>query len=428
MKRLTLLLTLALFSLLFGCLGPLGAFGCQFAPEDDKDHCYQFAAREATDPSLCEKIKGTGFTYSNPPKDKCYLQVANKTNNADLCSNIEGGPMSYTPSECITNVAKNTKDPTVCQDLTGEARRSCIIAAGGNPDVIQKEQDTDVHTNTTESTESESTDGKKEEKSQQNPTEQTEQSTSQSKQGKTGQDLSTEPKTTDGGSEENDGSGPDKNTDAKNVIPKAEAEATIEKEPEYTKMGLEPADPSKISKRTKAGIGSMGDHAADALSKASSESFDKLASQKKIPIPPSEPQKEPGYLERAWDWMGWGAQKGSDALGDSAPDSMKNAAKGKEITDYGKDVLDAKGSFDKVNNDIKKGKYTKSRGKLLKVGYGLGKGVKWIASKVPIVGDTAGTIADESFKATMGFGKKLANRATKQDKCIDDPLADECID
>ncbi|MEM3610446.1 MAG: hypothetical protein QW076_06140, partial [Candidatus Anstonellales archaeon] len=70
-------------------------FGCSFAPEKDRDHCYQFGAVNTNNPELCEKIQGKDFEYSNPPKDKCYLLLANKTNDPRYCGKMNGGFYSY---------------------------------------------------------------------------------------------------------------------------------------------------------------------------------------------------------------------------------------------------------------------------------------------------------------------------------------------
>jgi hypothetical protein len=427
LRKIVTLLVLSSLILSFGCISQIGSFGCQFAPEDDKDHCYQFAAKEAGDPSLCEKIKGEGFKGSNPPKDKCYLQVANKTKDASHCANMQGGFYSYEPSECYQMIAKENQDPELCKnvpkfdgsyDTMNINQGACLSGAGASPDYFDSKDTEDKESIKQENQDSETDESK----------EDTQEKTDSDKE----DDSKTTTQDTDATKNaESKKSNPDSDdSSSKTKTPQEDVKKTSADEqtkPQETKTTSESKTKQAESPKPKTTEQIKASAEAD-ISKINAEIKGQLEKQEKIPIPPTEPQKQPGYLERAWNWVGWGAQKGSDALGDNAPDSMKKVGKGKEIYDYGQDVIDAKSSFDNVNKEVEKKTVSKGRGKLLKVGYGLGKGVKWIASKVPIIGDTAGTIADESFKATMGFGKKLAKRATKQDKCIDDPLADECID
>lgn len=87
---------------LTGCLGELIGATCEYL--DDQDHCYQSAAVQNGNPEDCEKVKGEGFSGSNPPKDKCYLQIAENTADAEVCDQIEGGIMSYTKEGCVEGV------------------------------------------------------------------------------------------------------------------------------------------------------------------------------------------------------------------------------------------------------------------------------------------------------------------------------------
>jgi len=108
---------------LSGCLGDLMGVMCDFLP--DADHCNQAAAVQEADTDDCAKIKGEGFTGSNPPRDKCYLQIAENTGDYSACDKIQGGPMSYTKDDCIYAAAIKNDDPAGCNKMKGLAFENC---------------------------------------------------------------------------------------------------------------------------------------------------------------------------------------------------------------------------------------------------------------------------------------------------------------
>lgn len=392
---------------LSGCLGSIGKFACGFAPSDDKDHCFQFAAVTAGDASLCESIEGKSFKYSNPPKDKCYLQVANKTKDPSLCSKMVGGPMSYEPEECYDLVAKTANNPDLCKSLSGDALKECLKPYGLGPNYFEQKAQTEQKEKVQSSQEIQ-----QQNKDADKPTGQ---KTPEQNSG-----LSQpQSKNVSSGEKQSDSEKVRSPTTSKPATPVSPSD-----------LNLKPSAPSSLSPQTLTTLSNMPESSKKEISSAASSNNAQLSSQQKIPEPPTsgKPEEEKGYIEKAWDWLGWGAQKTSDALGDDAPKVTGTIGKTKEIYDYGADVLDAKSSIDAVNDKIASGKIDSNKGKLIKVGYGLGKGVKWVVSKIPIVGDPASTVADESIKAGMKFGEKLAEHTTKTDKCIEDPLSDDCID
>lgn len=107
-----------------GCgLGNVIAFSCAFMSEPD--HCYQAAAVQDADPDECAKVKGEGFTGQNPPRDKCYLMIAENTGDYAPCKEIQGGFTSYTPEECVTEIAVKKNDPDGCDHLEGPSVEAC---------------------------------------------------------------------------------------------------------------------------------------------------------------------------------------------------------------------------------------------------------------------------------------------------------------
>ncbi|MFA6048824.1 MAG: hypothetical protein WC792_02660 [Candidatus Micrarchaeia archaeon] len=138
LSRVAFLGAVLVFSVaLAGCLGGAADLGCGLLSGKDRDHCYQGLGTTFNDGSLCPKIQGADFKSvgSNPPKDKCYLMVANNTENFDTCNNIEGGLYSYSPAECVDNVASKKLD----RDYAEIQRLQTELAA--NPTDAAKQQE-----------------------------------------------------------------------------------------------------------------------------------------------------------------------------------------------------------------------------------------------------------------------------------------------
>ncbi|MEM4158588.1 MAG: hypothetical protein QXH71_02520 [Candidatus Anstonellaceae archaeon] len=367
----------------FGCLDKVVKFSCGFAGEES-DHCLQFGAVQTSNPELCEEVVGKKFSSygSNPPKDKCYLLIANKTNDPKLCDKIEGGLYSYTKEECLANIAKNLGDPKICNQITTEEeKRACLNAAMLNPKYILKTE---------------------QEQKEQQPTQQDK------------QDL--------------------KQTNNEIQLNKTLKEEKIREDDKTTlaDLKLKPAAENKISSRTKEILEKMPQDSKEQLKQAAEQKEQLIAQTEKILPPPQNPiskDQQESYLSKAWSWVGWGGEKATDVyegVGEKAPTSINVISTASKGTEAIKDLSELGESYNRVNEQIEKGKITSSQGQLLKTGYALGKGIKWVAKNVPIVGDTVGEVADKSFEAGMKFGEKLAEHTTKTNKCIEDPLSDDC--
>ncbi len=385
------LISISVFLLVFssGCLGKLGDLGCSFVPADKRDHCLQGAAEAAGDDSLCDKIKGADFKASNPPKDKCYLMVANKTGDSSACGKMEGGIYSYEPGECYNQVAINTGDPSLCDKVPAFDgsfgamninKANCISSAKASPNYKGGEE-------------------------------------------------------TEKGAAQNATSG----TKSAPAIPKPAASpkakpspATAEGKAESAKSaGMAPSDPGKLSDKTGQITQNMP-ASAKADIKSAGQNVQTTASQSpKVPEPPKTPDEEKGFLGKTWDWVGWGATKAKDiteAAGEESSAGIGAVSTTAGVVEKIQDVTEIRDNFKGVSDKVASGELTDKQGKLIKAGYGLGKAVKWTAGWVPIIGDTVGTVADESMKAGMKFGEKIGAHTTKTNKCIDDPLSDDCID
>lgn len=400
--------------LLSGCTGKLGELACSFMSDAHlKDECFQTAAVTANDESLCDKITGSGFTGSNPPKDKCYLRLANETGDASLCSKMKGGMYSYEPGECYNDVAINTGDPSLCDSVPAFDgsystmninRATCLREARASPNYKPPE------------------------------------GSAQNGSAVGGANASGAAKGTSGA-----GSAPSESA-AKSTVSKPVPSASGAKTPAPIKdapktdseksaaiasSGTTPADPSKMDEKTGKILVNLPPAAKSDIRSASGSKESAVTSTPAVPTPAKADEEQPeGYLSKAWGWLTWGAGKTKDvheAAGEEAPKGTGALDTAGKITEGIKDAGELSDSFKSVNDKVKTGTITEGQGKLLKVGYGLGKAIKWTAKNVPIVGDAVGDVADGSFGAGMKAGEKIAEHTTKTNKCIDDPLSDECV-
>ena len=416
---------IALFLLLgSGCISTLGNLGCGFVPDGhDRDECYQGAAVAATDASLCEKITGAGFTGSDPPKDKCYLRVANATNDASLCAKMEGGEYSYEPSECYNNVAINTGDISLCDNVPAFDggystmninKANCIRQAKASPNYKAPQEDGAQNGSAPATGASASGAGN-------SPTSASGAQPTSSEQGQPA--ASAASATTSAASA---------TTGARQPAPIQDAPTTdSQKSAAIASSGTTPADPTKIDGKTGQILVNLPPSAKSDIASATSSQQAAVASTPAIPEPAKTDEEKPeGYLSKAWSWVTWGAGKTKDTYegaGDEAPKGTGALDTAGKLTEGYKDATEISDSFNAVNAKINSSAITQSQGKLLKVGYGLGKAIKWTAKNVPVVGDAVGDAADGAFQAGMKAGEKIAEHTTKINKCIDDPLSDDCI-
>jgi len=421
MRPLTILILFALFTLTItlsiifsGCLGQASEIGCSAISDAHmQDECIQQAAVTENNPSLCENISGSGFTGSNPPKDKCYLRIANETGDASLCSKMKGGDYSYEPSECYYDIAVNTGDPSLCDNVPAWDgsyktmninKGMCLANAKASPNYDANATNAAVEnkTITTNATSA--------------GTNITTNATTSGTNGTTsgGTNVSTSKSTT--------------TRQPATIKPAPTTEPA--KTSAATDAGMKPADPSKISDKGAQIATNLPASAKSDVKSATIASSSATQTSGTVPEPTSSDKEQPeGYLSKAWNWITWSGGKAADvkeAAGEEAPiaGGLKTAG---TVTEVIKDTSEISDSFNGVNDQIKSGAITQNQGKLLKVGYGLGKGIKWVAKNVPIVGDTVGDVADGAFQTGMKAGEKIAAHTTKTNKCIDDPLSDDCI-
>ena len=125
-----------MFTILIVCFivscGPSGGslFGEDTVSKEDRA-AWQMSQR-STDPSIC-----AGITTSKNFHDGCYENVAINTKDVSLCDNVHGNP-----DYCKSDYAKETGDFSVCGGLDSDVTRSnCyygVATATGNADLCPK--------------------------------------------------------------------------------------------------------------------------------------------------------------------------------------------------------------------------------------------------------------------------------------------------
>lgn len=106
--------------------------------------------------------------------------------------------------------------------------------------------------------------------------------------------------------------------------------------------------------------------------------------------------------------------------------ALESYNKGKDYFDRAKaaydEVKDVMDNVRRLQEKVNQGRISEDRARVLKGGVLLGKGLEHMTKYIPVFGDTASTITSGTFKATLKFAEKRAERTTRLDKCIEDPL------
>ena len=190
-------------------------------------------------------------------------------------------------------------------------------------------------------------------------------------------------------------------------------------------FGLQPANPAAVTSKTAQILANLPQDVKTEIKAGINDKNSAIGQTPVIPAPPSSgnTNDQQGYISKGWDWITWGGSKTKavyNAAGENAPEVSTNLKTADTGTKIIKDTTQIVKSFNTVNDEVASGQITQSQGKLLKVGYGLGKAIKWTASYVPIVGDTVGKVADGAFSTSMKTGEKWAKETTRTNNCIDD--------
>lgn len=99
-----------------------------------------------------------------------------------------------------------------------------------------------------------------------------------------------------------------------------------------------------------------------------------------------------------------------------------------KIKEWFTDVKDVQKTFEDVNKEVKNGGYNATRGNMIKGTAVLGKTIKIVVDKVPIVGSAASEVVDKTFGVVIKLGSDRAKTGTRWDCCNADAMSDCCLD
>ncbi len=400
---------------LTGCdlIGGMVEFGCLFS--SDSSHCYQSAAVQQSNPDLCEKIEGKGFSGgSNPPRDKCYLMIAQNTGDYEICSKIKGGPASYTKEECVTEIAGEKVDPKGCTYLSGTAKENCLSSLSDKitPDKVKSLDDEiesikdilddDPNNAAAKKKLSELTASKNQLidlMGAANKQQYTKEKVDDIMVGINDEDVASEIR-----KEFIKYKSQNKDANFDQLMDKL---AQIKEEKEFVKRLDDQAN--ELVDNLK---GSITDYADE----KKQEAIDALK-------------------EKGWSWMKsqggdqlyWHMKKLEDMRDKYDKYSAKYAELNEKMNKI-KGVYDEVSAVykkvDKFNRMVAEGKINEGQAKVLKGAVLLGRGLEYATGYIPVFGSTASKISKETFEATVKLATKRAERTNAINKCIDDP--DNC--
>jgi len=81
---------------------------CSVLGGDQRDFCYQKAAIDAGDASLCEKVVGERYVESdvNMAKNKCYFILAISQCSPSICDKVKGEQSPFTAISCKQRISQ----------------------------------------------------------------------------------------------------------------------------------------------------------------------------------------------------------------------------------------------------------------------------------------------------------------------------------
>ncbi len=91
------------------------------------------------------------------------------------------------------------------------------------------------------------------------------------------------------------------------------------------------------------------------------------------------------------------------------------------------DIQEVRQTFEGVDKDVKNGVYNANRGQMLKGTAVLGKTLKVVVDKLPIVGSAGSEIVDKTFGTVLKVATARAKLGTRWDCCTADPESDCCF-
>lgn len=91
------------------------------------------------------------------------------------------------------------------------------------------------------------------------------------------------------------------------------------------------------------------------------------------------------------------------------------------------DVREVSKTFEGVDKEVKNGAYNANRGQMIKGTAVLGKTIKIVVDKLPVVGSSASEVVDKTFGVVVKVATARAKTGTRWDCCTADPESDCCF-
>lgn len=88
-------------------------------PEDFKYQCFANIAFNTKNYSLCEELTNRFY------KNRCYSSIGEKTNDINICNKVINGPRQF--SDCIENIATNTNNRDLCDKVDDKNKKGCRL-------------------------------------------------------------------------------------------------------------------------------------------------------------------------------------------------------------------------------------------------------------------------------------------------------------
>lgn len=128
----------------------------------------------------------------------------------------------------------------------------------------------------------------------------------------------------------------------------------------------------------------------------------------------------PGDAAQVAQQLSWSEAPGP---GSKAFDAYDKLNKAKEVLG---DVDEVRTSIKALEAKVKAGEIRGDHGRMLKGTVILGKGLKLVVDKVPVVGWAGAEVVDKTFGVVVKVGSDFAKTTSTWDCCTNDPAADCC--
>lgn len=89
-------------------------------PESFKYQCFANIAINTKNYSLCNDLKESSY------RNECYGVIANRINDLNICNKVSNEPSQF--SDCVENIAINTNNRDLCEKVDGENKKSCYLS------------------------------------------------------------------------------------------------------------------------------------------------------------------------------------------------------------------------------------------------------------------------------------------------------------